>query len=220
MKHDEQDSLLHRTMTKEESLQAREALANSAKDRLRKLLLQHVDYGEFTLSSGAKSNVYLDCRPVLLSPEGAELAGRIVLDSIRRLGVRVDGIAGVPYGGISMAVSASVLSSLGSKEPLYTLIPRMERKSHGAKNAVEGPCKEGDQVCVVDDVLTTGGSLIKVIETLRAAGMQARGVVCLVNRGGHKAKERVRTEGRVEVLSVFELDERRAGTGLTCLLTT
>jgi orotate phosphoribosyltransferase len=143
--------------------------------------------GEFTLRSGKTSRWYLDkyrfeTDPVLLRELGERLAATIhdfEPDSLR--------LAGPALGAVALAASAAMASGL----PF--IIVRGETKGYGTGNRIEGPHEPGELVCLVEDVVTSGGALCEAVEAVRAAGLVVRHAVCVVDReeGGADALARV-----------------------------
>ena len=133
----------------------------------------------FKLASGKSSDVYIDLKKTVLSSEGMELTGRVIYDMVR--GAGITGIGGLTLGADPVAYAAAMISNLDGA-PLDVFIVRKEVKGHGTMRKVEGSLAEGDKVCIVDDVITTGGSTIKAIEGARAAGLDVVKVIALVNR--------------------------------------
>lgn len=136
------------------------------------------DFG-FTLASGKKSDVYVDVKKTVLSSEGMALVGEALYEKIKGLDIR--GIGGLTLGADPLAYAAAMVSNRNNK-PLDVFIVRKEVKGHGTKRKIEGSLEAGDRVCVVDDVITTGGSTIKAIEGARAAGLEVVSVLALVDR--------------------------------------
>ena len=135
--------------------------------------------GKVTLSSGKVSDYYVDARNVVLDPEGAYLIGKLILE---RIGPGVEAVAGMTLGADPIVASVSVLSHLEGRG-LFGLIIRKEAKKHGTKKFVEGPSlQKGAKVAVVDDVVTTGGSLIKSIERLSAEGYEPVQIIAVLDR--------------------------------------
>ncbi len=135
--------------------------------------------GKVTLSSGKVSDYYVDARNVVLDPEGAYLIGKLILE---RIGPDVEAVAGMTLGADPIVASVSVLSHL-ERRGLFGLIIRKEAKKHGIKKFVEGPSlPKGAKVAVVDDVVTTGGSLIKSIERLSAEGYEPVQIIAVLDR--------------------------------------
>jgi orotate phosphoribosyltransferase len=145
--------------------------------------------GKITLSSGKVSDYYVDAREVVLDPEGAYLTGRLMLDMINPAAVAV---AGMTLGADPIVTAISVVGHIEGRD-LTALIIRKEPKKHGTQKFVEGPAlPEGSKVAVVDDVVTTGSSLLKSIERLRAEGYEPIQVVAILDReegGSGRLKE-------------------------------
>ncbi|WP_256199393.1 orotate phosphoribosyltransferase [Verrucomicrobium spinosum] len=130
------------------------------------LLKKSVMFGDFTLASGAKSDLYVDCRLTTLDAKGAFLVGQVMFPIVRQaeqeLGIKADGVGGLTMGADPVALAISIASHLAEPEsPLNAYSVRKEAKKHGRQKLVEGNFKAGDSVVVVDDVITTGGSTIK-----------------------------------------------------------
>jgi orotate phosphoribosyltransferase len=130
-----------------------------------------------------------------MSPEGQMLIGREALAALRHSGWPVDAVGGPTLGAdpISYAIAhASALEAdagIGGMVRSFTV--RKEAKQHGTGKLIEGPFHPGDRVVVVEDVITTGGSALKAVEAIRAAGGEILGVLALVDReeGGREALE-------------------------------
>ena len=135
--------------------------------------------GEFTLTSGKKSNYYFDGKRITLSPGGAYHVGKAIFDQLAEVGV--DAVGGVATGAYPMVAAVAVVSYLEGK-PLPSFIVREVTKEHGTKRQIEGHLKEGSRVAIVDDVLTTGGSVLKAIEAVEAVNCKVVKVIVLVDR--------------------------------------
>ncbi|MDD5510248.1 MAG: orotate phosphoribosyltransferase [Dehalococcoidales bacterium] len=135
--------------------------------------------GEFILTSGKKSSYYFDGKKLTLSPEGAYRVGRVIYDMLS--GTGIDAIGGVATGAYSMVTAAAVISYLEGK-PIPIFVVREVAKEHGTMRKVEGHLEEGSRVAIVEDVLTTAGSVCKAIETVEEAGCRVVKVVALVDR--------------------------------------
>lgn len=151
------------------------------------LLKKSVMFGDFTLASGAKSDLYVDCRLTTLDAKGAYLVGQVLLPIVRQaekeLGIKADGVGGLTMGADPVALAIAMASHLNEPEnPLHAFSVRKEAKKHGRQKLVEGNFKAGDQVVVVDDVITTGGSTLKAIEAIEAEGGKIAFVVVLLDR--------------------------------------
>jgi len=136
-------------------------------------------HGDFVLSSGQRSGVYLDARLVTLSAAGSVLVGRVFLDALRGSGA--EAVAGLTLGADPIVVAVALLSGLDGFA-LDGLIVRKERKEHGAGRRIEGPWRPGLRVAVVDDTLTTGGSSLSAARAVEEEGGQVCGVYTLIDR--------------------------------------
>jgi len=175
--------------------------------------------GQFTLASGKQSTLYIDARLTTMSPEGLTLIGPLALDAIRGARWDVQSVGGLTLGAdpISYAISyASALAATAAPAgtadaaALRAFTVRKEAKSHGTGKLVEGTFESGDRVAVVEDVITTGGSALKAIAALRAAGGTVAGVLALVDReeGGREAIEREAGVPIVALTRATEIVER------------
>jgi len=167
------------------------------KDQLLALLrtksLKRAKEGEFfTLASGAKSTVYLDVRKTALSPEGHRLLGEMLYKAIP-WAKNPSLVAGVELGGCPLASAVSMYSTFAFEGmPRFPAVyVRKQGKDHGTKNLVEGPYEPGQSVVLLEDVVTSGGSSLKALEALTAAGLTPVGVLAVVDReqGGGGAFE-------------------------------
>lgn len=151
--------------------------------------------GDFVLASGRRSKLYVDCRLTTMHPEGQLLIGREALAALRASGWPVDAVGGLTLGAdpISYAIAhASALDAeSGRGEIVRSFTVRKEAKQHGTGKLIEGAFLPGDRVVVVEDVITTGGSALKAVDAIRAAGGEILGVLALVDRqeGGREALE-------------------------------
>ena len=147
--------------------------------------------GEFTLTSGKKSNYYFDGKKVTLSPEGAYQVGKAIFDQLA--GVEIDAVGGVPVGAYPIVAAVALVSYLEGK-PIPAFIVREEAKEHGTKRKIEGHLREGSRVAMLDDVVTSGGSLLRAIKAVEATNCKVVKVIVLVDRheGG---SDRLKAEG-------------------------
>jgi len=168
------------------------------------IIANAIHFGRFTLTSGLVSHFYIDCRKVTLSAHGAFLTGNAMLDLL-------DSVDAQAIGGMTVAAdpvaTAMAVESWHRNRPLNAFIVRKEAKAHGLHRQVEGPLKAGDRVVVVDDTLTTGGSIFQAIEAVEAAGATVAAVAVVLDRlqGG---ADRVRERG-YPLYSVFTYDDIR-----------
>ena len=149
--------------------------------------------GEFTLASGARSNLYIDARMTAMSPEGLALIGPLGIGEIVSAGWTPDSVGGLTLGADPVSYAIAYASALAGK-PIRSFTVRKEAKTHGTGKLIEGPFLQSDRVVVIEDVITTGGSALKAIEAVRNAGATIIGVLALVDReeGG---RERIEAAG-------------------------
>jgi len=157
------------------------------KERLLELLKSKaLEVRRVTLSSGKTSDYYVDCKRVTLSPEGAYLTARLMLEIINP---DVAAVGGLTLGADPIVASIAVVGHLQGRD-LQALIVRKEPKKHGTMSFVEGPTLEkGTKVAVVEDVVTTGASLLRAIERIAAAGYEPVQALAILDRqeGGREA---------------------------------
>ena len=152
------------------------------RERLRELLTRHsLMFGEFTLASGRTSRYYFDSKKTTLLPEGAYLAAREVLRTIRSRGIGAEAIGGLTLGADPIVCPVAALSYLEGP-PLRAFIVRKEAKGHGTERRIEGNLEPGCRVIILDDVVTTAGSTLRAIEAAETAGYKVAAVICLVDR--------------------------------------
>ncbi|MEM7448288.1 MAG: orotate phosphoribosyltransferase [Myxococcota bacterium] len=153
-------------------------------DRLIELLRTHsYREGSVTLSSGEVSDFFVDCKQTVLLAEGHALIGERMLDVVRDLAPSALAVAGVELGGCPLA-SAVALTSFQKGRSLDAIYVRKLAKGHGSKRLVEGNSHlpRDTPVAVLEDVVTTGGSTLHAIQTLREAGLKPECVVAVVDR--------------------------------------
>ena len=133
----------------------------SSKDNLIKLLKDNKVFmeGDFTLSSGKKSNYYVNMKKAITNPEILSEISKLINDKIKN--DNIDKIAGPALGAVPIATAISLESGL----PL--LMIRKQKKEYGTSKLIEGELIEGDNVVIVEDVSTTGGSLLKAISAIQ-----------------------------------------------------
>lgn len=168
-------------------------------ERLRDLMQETCfKYGEFVLSSGRRSRYYYNGKRATLQPGAAHIIGRVVLDMIE--GADAEAIGGLEIGSIPIAQSVA-LASLGGENEVPAFIVRKEQKKHGIRDRVAEafPDDGGDhllasgrRVAIVDDVITTGGSIETAIDVVKELGCNVVIVIALVERheGGGEALRR------------------------------
>jgi orotate phosphoribosyltransferase len=135
--------------------------------------------GEFRLASGQMSSYYIDGKMVTLHPRGAHLVGQVVFEQIKDS--RPDAIGGLMIGADPIAAAVAVVSDLRG-QPIPAFIARKEIKDHGTRKALEGPVPDRARVVIIDDVNTTGGSLIQAADAARESGCEVVSVIAIVDR--------------------------------------
>lgn len=138
--------------------------------------------GTFTLASGRQSDLYIDCRPTTMHPEGLASIGPLGLHAIAERGWHPQSIGGLTLGADPVSYAIAYASQLAGT-PVRAFTVRKEAKNHGTGKVIEGAFEPGDTVVVVEDVITTGGSALRAVEALRAAGATVLGVLAVVDRG-------------------------------------
>ncbi len=182
-------------------------MAGSDRERLRRMLQERSFItGTFKLSSGATSSYFFDGKQVTLDPAGAHLAGEAVLQLIRERAPEATAVAG-PTVGADPIVSAVMLLSAATDQPLAGLLVRSERKDHGTERIIEGPLQRGMRVVIVDDAATTGGSLVHTARCLREADLDLEAVLAITLVDRLAGFEAAMAEIDVPAASVFTLDD-------------
>jgi orotate phosphoribosyltransferase len=160
------------------------------KERLKDILLQKsvITGREFKLASGKTSNFYVDARITTLHPEGAYLCGKIFLDMLE--GFDVDAVGGYSIGADPIVSSIAVLSHMAGR-PIPAFIIRKEEKAHGTGKVIEGNFPENGRVAIFDDVVTSGGSILKGAAQVEAQGGSVQVVMAVIDRedGGREKIE-------------------------------
>jgi len=144
-------------------------------------------FGNFTLVSGKKATYYLDGKQVTLDPHGAQQVGEGVLDLLdpHRMPAAIGGMS----IGADPITAAVVTMSAVRGTPTAGFMVRRESKGHGTDRYIEGPVQPGDEVVIVEDVVTTGGSSLEAIQRAEQFGLKVTRVIAIVDRmeGGARA---------------------------------
>ena len=161
------------------------------KERLKKIIIEKsYRKGTFRLTSGKTSDFYIDGKQTTLSAEGAYLCGKLFFEIIKNHSSRIEAVGGMTLGADPLVTATSVVSYLEGA-PIPCFIVRKESKKHGTEQFIEGKSNlpEGCSVALVEDVVTTGGTLIKVIERVEAQGYKVGLIITVVDRqeGGAEA---------------------------------
>ena len=142
-----------------------------------------LQFGDFTLASGAKSKYYIDIKRASTDPKVLKLIAEGMAAKLKELGLKVDRIAGIVLGSVPLAAALSLETGIP-----YVMV-RKEKKDHGTGKLIEGVLNAGEKVLVVEDVITSAGSSVKGIATLRAEGAVVENVFSVIDReaGGSDA---------------------------------
>lgn len=133
-----------------------------------------IKFGSFTLASGKQSPIYIDLRRIVSFPKLFEMAASAYIDLVK--GLKFDHIAGVPYA--ALPTGAVVAWKLGRS----FIYPRKEAKQHGTGQMIEGVFGSLEKTVILEDVITSGGSIVASVEVLRNAGLKVSDVLVLVDR--------------------------------------
>lgn len=153
----------------------------------------------FTWASGIKSPIYCDNRLILSAPKAREIVEQAIADTVMKKFPGVQMLMGTSTAGIAHAALAASILGL----PMGYV--RGEAKSHGRNNRIEGRMEEGTKVVVIEDLISTGGSAIEVVEALREAGAEVLGIVSIFTYGMKKGLQRL-AEANVTNWSLSNLD--------------
>lgn len=153
----------------------------------------------FTWASGIKSPVYCDNRLILTSPETRERVEAAIAETVKKNFPEAEVLMGTSTAGIAHAAIAAHMLSM----PMGYV--RGSAKDHGRQNRIEGRLNKGDKVVVIEDLISTGGSVIDVVEALREAGAEVLGVVSIFTYGMARGIERL-SEANVKNISLTDFD--------------
>ena len=154
----------------------------------------------FTWASGIKSPIYCDNRLILTAPDVRNEVEAAIAETVRREFPEAEALMGTATAGIAHAAIAAHLMGL----PMGYV--RSGAKDHGRQNRIEGRLREGEKVVVIEDLISTGGSLIETVEALREAGAEVLGAVSIFTYGMEKGKKRL-AEAGVRAVSLTDFDE-------------
>ncbi|MEM7737408.1 MAG: orotidine-5'-phosphate decarboxylase [Deinococcota bacterium] len=164
-----------RTVSPTPSHKTENKAIKSHDDLIRGLIeVEAIQFGEFTLASGQTSPIYIDLRRLVASPKLLHLTAQAYAQHINPN--KADLVAGVPYGALPIGTAVSLVANL----PL--VYPRKEVKTHGTKQQVEGKYEAGQHVSVIEDLVTSGGSVLHACEQLEAEGLIISNVIVLIDR--------------------------------------
>lgn len=174
-------------------------LKSQSPDFLKKELIDMIreksyEKKEITLSSGLKSNFYVDMKQTMLHARGIYLVSRLMLEKLKSYDGKISGVGGMTMGADPMTSVVSLMS-LTWEKPVHAFYIRKEPKGHGTNEWVEGlkNFSKGESVFILEDVVTTGGSSLKAVERAEMAGLKVLGILTCVDRqegGREKIKEK------------------------------
>ena len=159
----------------------------------------------FRLASGKTSPYYVDCRIVLAHPYSRHLVAQLAFDLLKTQDFHL--IGGLEIGAIPLATSISDFAfSASPQQEWRTYVVRKQPKDHGLGKLIEGTFNPGEKAVVVDDVLTTGGSLLKATEAARNQGLQVNHAFVIVDRSNNERQDHLKQQG-LNLLSLITLDD-------------
>lgn len=162
----------------------------------------------FVLASGETSPYYVDCRALLAHPDARWMVAELACAAIRDLSL--DAVGGLEIGAIPLATAISDYAFATQPSKTYdTFVVRKQTKDHGLGKRIEGAVTSGARVLVVDDVLTSGGSLLQAIQAARDAQLQVSHALVIVDRQEQEGKQKIEAQG-VTLISLLTLDALKA----------
>ena len=160
--------------------------------------------GDFKLSSGRKSEHYVNCKPVTLQGDALMFISWCMFECLDE---DCDAVGGLTLGADPLVAGVPIVAAI-EERPMDGLIVRKEPKGHGTKAWIEGPeLAPGSKVTVLEDVITTGGSAIKAAEKLRDAGYIVENVVAIINRQEGSEADDAMDAADLNLISLFMLEE-------------
>lgn len=195
---------LHATVVPAYFLCPAEPHMTTNRDRLLALIRERALLrGDVVLASGQKSSFYVDGKMIEVSPLGAYLIGEVIFDEIAELDI--DAIGGLAVGAVPVVTSIMVSCHNHGREHMEGFFVREEPKSHGTKKLIEGQLPENARVVIVDDVVTSGGSVLKAVEAAEERGAEVVLILSIVDRNAG-ATELFASKG-YEYKAIFKKEE-------------
>lgn len=162
----------------------------------------------FKLASGITSPYYVDCRALMAHPGPRQLVARLACETLR--GLEFDAIGGLEIGAIAIATAISDYGYRAQPQREWrTFVVRKEPKDHGLEKLIDGAIMPGDRALIVDDVLTSGGSVITAVRSAREAGLKVSHALVIVDRNEQGGRARVE-EQDVTLLSLLTITDLQA----------
>lgn len=180
------------------------AIRDSEKHRLFEIIQQKsvLRGGTYRLSSGKETNVFFDMKTTMLDPEGANLIASLLLEYLKDEDVQ--GIGGMVMGAVPI-VSVVCAKSFCTSRPVGGFFVRKEAKGHGTNKLIDGNIPRGMRVILIDDVTTTGSSVLGAVRAARDSGCRVDKVISVLDRC-QGAKQALRDEG-ISLVSIFSLND-------------
>jgi orotate phosphoribosyltransferase len=148
----------------------------------------------FKLASGLTSPFYVDCRSLMAYPAARRLVAGLAYEALRP--VELDCLGGLEIGAISIATTISDFAFAAQPSRDWrTFVVRKQAKDHGLGKLIEGAFRPGERAVIVDDVLTSGGSLLKAVAAARDAGLTVSHALVIVDRNEQEGRKKVEAEG-------------------------
>jgi orotate phosphoribosyltransferase len=179
------------------------------RNRLLELLRERsLETGDFVLSSGARSNYYVDCRRTTMHAEGQVLVGQLAWELVEASGLAPDSAGGLTMGADPVSYALAYTSWLAGR-PVNAFSVRKQAKEHGRGKRIEGCFEAGQRVLVIEDAVSSGGSALEACRAAAAEGGEVVGVLTVVDResGGREAIE----AAGYPLLTIFRISELLAG---------
>jgi len=159
----------------------------------------------FKLASGEISPFYVDCRALMAHPEARRLVAQLACEALAE--IDIDCLGGLELGAIPIAVTVSDFTCAAARQRVWrTFVVRKQAKDHGLGELIEGSIRPGDRALIVDDVLTSGGSLLKAVGAAREAGLRVEHALVLVDRQEQDGRARVERE-KIAVISLMTIQD-------------
>jgi orotate phosphoribosyltransferase len=159
----------------------------------------------FRLASGLTSPYYVDCRALMAQPSARALVAGLAWQRLNHLSI--DCIGGLEIGAISIATTISDYAYTATpRQEWRTFVVRKQPKDHGLGKLIEGVVEPGDRAVIVDDVLTSGGSLLKAVAAARGDGLVVTHALVIVDRKEQDGRHTVEAEG-LTLLSLLTIDD-------------
>jgi len=159
----------------------------------------------FKLASGEVSPFYVDCRALMAHPEARRLVAQLAYEALTD--IEFDCLGGLELGAIPIALTISDFACAASRRRLWrTFVVRKQPKDHGLGRLIEGSIRPGDRALIVDDVLTSGGSLLKAMGVARETGLRVDHALVIVDRQEQDGRARVERE-QVQLISLLTVQD-------------